>query len=603
MIIYHLYLSTKSALLIGGQHSSLTLDKITARYTEGDSNQREGQPYLPASALKGAMRIDFERLARAQSVRICNAPDPESMCQGPDFCLACRIFGNPRHPGKLRFFDAQLLNPPPLVQQSYQERTGVALSRVLRRAEPHKFFNFETTATGLELRFEARIECLETLTDEEQRLFESCLHWWGEEGICMGSSRSRGLGWLNLQYEREERAPATPAPVAPLSRPSGGASPRLKLYRVIFQPEERLRISGHKPRQYLLPTQRFIPGSSLRGALAHALKRQGADDATLEQLFLQQPLAISHLYPEHFELSKDALRPATTWECKRDPAHDRGPYNLLIDQFLYNKALESSAELAEEHVEQLRQRVEECLSPACHGSLRRSASFPEKRSHLKLYAKLALNRTLLRAQHGMFYLYEAMKSDKFEGRMWLTPEQYQAFSCIDGIFVGGARSKGFGWGGLSINPAPSGSLGDQQAIQRRLRTFNEVVQQRASSYDPIAKVVNGRCFFTVDLLTDLVLPPGMSLRQILCQINQNWRWEMAVLQWIKVGGYNEALGHPKPLLSALAKGGVILLSTETASEETLQLLSDLEMKGLGLKRDEGFGWVQICSPFHTEGVR
>lgn len=606
MTIYHLRLSTKSALLIGGQHSSLTLDKMTARYTEGDGNQREDQPYLPASALKGAMRIDFERLARTQGgTSICNASDPENMCKAPDFCLACRIFGNPRHPGKLRFFDAQLLNPPPLAQQSYQERTGVALSRVLRRAEPHKLFNFETTATGLELTFEARIECLEALTDEEQKLFEGCLRWWSEEGIRIGSSRSRGLGWLNLQYEREEQAPATPAPVAPVSGPSGGASPRLELYRVIFQPAEHLRISGHKPRQYLLPTQRFIPGSTLRGALAHALKRKKiADDATLEQLFLRQSLAISHLYPKHFGLSKDALRPATSWECKLNPNH--GPYDLLIDQFLYGKALELSElsnKSTEEHVEQLRRRAEECLSTACHGSLRRSASLPENGSHLKLYAKLALNRTLLRAQHGMFYLYEAMKPDQFEGLMWLTPEQYQAFSQVHEVLIGGARSKGFGWGGLAINPAPRGSLGDLQTIQRRLQTFHEVLQQQAHSYQPLAQAVNNRYFFTLDLLTDLALPPDMSLRQILQRINQNWQWEMAVLQWIKVGGYNEATGQKKPLLSALAKGGVILLSTGANSDELLQQLADLEVQGLGLKRDEGFGWVQICSPFHTEEVR
>lgn len=595
---YQLRLTTKSVLLIGGQHSSLTLDKMTARYTKGDERSQEGQPYIPASTLKGAMRIDFERLVRTRGIDICHAPDPERMCS---VCPACRLFGNPRRPGKLRFFDARLRNRPPLVQQSYQERTGVALSRVLRRAAPKKLFNFETTATGMELVFESRIECLEELTDEEKQLFEDCLRWWSEEGLCLGSNRSRGLGWLHLQYKREERSVPIPTAATPATALHTDPNPQPALYRVVFKPEEWLRVSGPKPRQYLLPTLRFIPGSTLRGALAQALKQRGTDDATLEQLFLHQPLAISHLYPERFELGRDALRPATAWECKLDPSH--GPYDLLIDRFLYWKGLELGDQLTEEQREQLRHRAEECL--ICGSSLRPSGGFQELVSNLKLYAKLALNRTLMRAEQGMFYLYEAMKSKQFEGLMLLTPEQYQAFSSIREVIIGGARSKGFGRGGLTINRAPSDALGDQQAIQRRLTSFNEVLKQRTNSYEPLFKLVNGRCFFTLDLLTDLVLPPGMTLRQILQRVNGIWKWETAVLHWIKVGGYNEATGQQKPLLSALGKGGTVLLSVANSdlNEQTIQQLADLESQGLGLKRDEGFGWVQVCSPFHVEGVR
>jgi CRISPR/Cas system CSM-associated protein Csm3 (group 7 of RAMP superfamily) len=84
----------------------------TVRRTAG------GDPYVPGSALKGALRQTAERLVRrldaaesfgdmepAQHLGYrrrgdetvegrCEAPKPDEMCQSPDPCLVCRVFGN-----------------------------------------------------------------------------------------------------------------------------------------------------------------------------------------------------------------------------------------------------------------------------------------------------------------------------------------------------------------------------------------------------------------------------------------------------------------------------------------------------------------------------
>lgn len=76
----------------------------------------DGRPYIPASAVKGALRQAAERLVgrlnqevvglppenrlgqRRRAGRVldvpCLAPRPEDMCQGASACLLCRIFGN-----------------------------------------------------------------------------------------------------------------------------------------------------------------------------------------------------------------------------------------------------------------------------------------------------------------------------------------------------------------------------------------------------------------------------------------------------------------------------------------------------------------------------
>ncbi len=78
----------------------------------------DGRPYVPGSALKGALRMTAERLVRQFNVmlddeglspfeklgyqhrgtdvrdRLCQGPRPETMCQSQDPCIVCRIFGN-----------------------------------------------------------------------------------------------------------------------------------------------------------------------------------------------------------------------------------------------------------------------------------------------------------------------------------------------------------------------------------------------------------------------------------------------------------------------------------------------------------------------------
>jgi CRISPR/Cas system CSM-associated protein Csm3 (group 7 of RAMP superfamily) len=78
----------------------------------------DGRPYVPASAIKGALRQTAERVVRTLDAaeefgdvapqkhlgyrrrgttvvgEPCRAPRPEEMCQSPTPCLVCRVFGN-----------------------------------------------------------------------------------------------------------------------------------------------------------------------------------------------------------------------------------------------------------------------------------------------------------------------------------------------------------------------------------------------------------------------------------------------------------------------------------------------------------------------------
>jgi CRISPR/Cas system CSM-associated protein Csm3 (group 7 of RAMP superfamily) len=139
--VYRLTLTTASPLLIDGQYRTFTADKATARRTlERGSGASQGieQPILPASALKGAMRIEFGRLMRTLERPICHGPDAERMC-ATEPCIVCRLFGGPgNRSGQLRFADA--LPPTGQYHELYIQRMGVGLSRRRPWNDPDQLF-------------------------------------------------------------------------------------------------------------------------------------------------------------------------------------------------------------------------------------------------------------------------------------------------------------------------------------------------------------------------------------------------------------------------------------------------------------------------------
>lgn len=164
-----------------------------------------GYPLLPASSVRGRLRVHLERLLRGWKLPVCLPPSPEQMCphhwrpgQGPEggLCLACRIFGSPWHPagirnGDLRLSEAQRSEPLLL----RQERTGVSLSRRLGTAQDARLFTLETTPPTwgtAPLRLEGQMEG--RLSEEEAG--------WLLAAVALvthaGGGKARGLGALRL---------------------------------------------------------------------------------------------------------------------------------------------------------------------------------------------------------------------------------------------------------------------------------------------------------------------------------------------------------------------------------------------------------------------
>ncbi len=74
---------------------------------------------------------------------------------------------------------------------------------------------------------------------------------------------------------------------------------------------------------------------------------------------------------------------------------------------------------------------------------------------------------------------------------------------------------------------------------------------------------------------------------------------MKVTQPRTVRGWNAAWGCAKPDDLAVAMGSVYLYKyTGEDAAKLKNFLQELQLRGVGLRREEGFGKIAICEPLH-----
>ncbi len=180
VIRLHLHLST--AFHSTGNLRRWGVDKAMAR-------SADGRWIIPATTVKGFLREKAEILLRTWGHPVCTGPEPESLCDGRRLCLICRVFGNPRRSSALRFTDGS-----PLVEIESAVRSGVAISRQRRAADPQRLFFLETIQP-IPTQWQARCEGDFSEADVAKAaaaLVALAARW----GTPIGGGKTRGLGWI-----------------------------------------------------------------------------------------------------------------------------------------------------------------------------------------------------------------------------------------------------------------------------------------------------------------------------------------------------------------------------------------------------------------------
>ena len=200
------------SLLMGGQTGAILIDITTAR-------EPSGVPMIPASALKGSLRVAFERLLGGLGEPVCHLSHPDQACPPNSRCLCCQLFGAPGWNGILRFQNARLnetLRPLFTKRASddqmevpsglgYSLRPGVAINRGRKVAEDAFLYTAEIVSgmprddTTVPLMFMADIEILGSLPEPDRYLL--LLQVAAQNLTALGASKSQGLGRVDVSLE------------------------------------------------------------------------------------------------------------------------------------------------------------------------------------------------------------------------------------------------------------------------------------------------------------------------------------------------------------------------------------------------------------------
>lgn len=203
MITLTVTLTLRSPLHIGSGAQQGTLAN------RGMLKDRDGWPYVPASAFKGQLRHAVEQVAAAlplSGAPVCTTH--QEMCRHLPLCPVCQIFGAPWHPGAARFHALHLSGPPAIMAIKNRPegkrpprttpRTSVTLNRARGVAEDKRLFSTELLWPGMSLAFSGSITG--PLTHPQAGLLLAGLR----HMTALGGSKSAGLGWLTANVDAHE---------------------------------------------------------------------------------------------------------------------------------------------------------------------------------------------------------------------------------------------------------------------------------------------------------------------------------------------------------------------------------------------------------------
>ncbi len=399
-------------------------------------------------------------------------------------------------------------------------------------------------------------------------------------------------------------------------------------------PEEPLVLGSVRPDAQFLTTRAYIPGRLLRGAWAEWLKTQGEEDEGI--LAQVKKLRIWNFYPavDDGQLLYTLPLPLTAMTCKHESGFQtaflsknkgHGVVDTLLPQLAYHLLREAGAQMTAPFALTCAQ-CDGRMEPAegfygvyeAHGRV----GYEQFRPRYHAQTKVALSRFRRASQFQMLYTVNALapqapavitsnkkdepknKSVVFLGRVYGDPQAVQELrQALDHVAIGALHTRGYGRVHVEESDPPQ-----WPGLKERVETFNRILtdlwqdlKRLAANPDGLPEKPDG-LYFSVDLLS-----PGVfvnhGLPELVPELYINGR-VLRPIWWATrpdmASGWSTAWGLPKPTNLAARMGSVYVYRWDGSMDDLLPALQALEAEGLGLRRDEGFGEILVCHPFHQE---
>lgn len=644
----------KSDYHIGAGHGlGLQVDSALLR-------DADGVPVIRGTALAGLLRESLANLLNLSlfaGEQRCQAAGsrqaPASYCgQYTDDsvpCPVCRIFGTPRHHKRWRISSARpedLIKPQVLSDEwgagkaAAQITTRVRVNPRTRRAEENKLFTREEGDGSLRFRFVAECESNDADAQREAEWLIAAARTLRN----LGAGKRRGYGEceirlvdqdqevaildrfakrLNGEQIEESTRPASEIGIQPLDLPADPGNHACRM-RVLIRLDEPLMIARRAEAGNQYETLETIPGSVLRGALAWRIARRFALSSdnmdsylTFVQLFFRDSLRFSALNPvtviERTIGYPSIAAPRDMVTCELYPGFSgnsgegHGIWSLLSDQDLDKCPICSQQKgIQSQNSRQVK------LEPL-NGYISLIEDVPRSKhkpvSTVEMHIRIDPNSGRVRT--GDLYGYVALEAGQyFVGEITCTNESVwnalrtmadlQPDGAVNELKLGKAAQRGYGRVSAVFQPIDKNKppLFHVQSFNERLTSTEHVTMLLLSDAivpDPWGRFWRG--FDPAWLKRELQLSDGA---EVSIDCNQNGE-ALAFSAVRTVDAFNAALGLPRARDIALVAGSSARLSFKGIEVNKLvECLEKVEARGIGLRRDEGFGRVAFNHPVYRQ---
>ena len=159
------------------------------------------------------------------------------------------------------------------------------------------------------------------------------------------------------------------------------------------------------------------------------------------------------------------------------------------------------------------------------------------------------------------------------------------------IYLGKLKTKGFGKATITFKDY----VEKNESIVSRINAFNEAIPENEK------EKLSNKTLITFDLQSDMILPytdiyDAQEQFKILANLSDNFKfnYSRSFVNTSKLEGYNLINNIRKIDELIFNRGSVFTFEVDNYKDE-LELLNKIEEEGIGLRKNEGFGRVQICS--------
>lgn len=402
----------------------------------------------------------------------------------------------------------------------------------------------------------------------------------------------------------------------------------------------------------------YIAGTALMGSLAAVHRRYHPEQTgEFERLFLSGQIQYPNLYPaslKHEDVKqRDTKRrkepsdegaqpiypiPKTAQSCKRfagfisdreidDPPH--GVHDGLLDWAVFELAGSQTVDA----LMALRGH-KECrkCKKAMHrfgGVYRRTGGTQGGQSRVetgvgtRLQTHTGIDRGTGTVQEGILYNRQVFEEQaRFSGIVRLPDELERPFMNFieqvgeSGLVrVGTGRTRGLGKVLLSIGALTDEPFGLTE-FEQRLKNFDNALRRQAGEY--LKEIELAPFYFALTLHAPAILRDpllrycGSIDEETLAELLKHSQEDAPFVEddftriyqaadTRRVTGWNELWGTPKVNEFAIETGSVFLFSSNAENMSALyQALFELEQRGIGQRRGEGFGRIYVSDPFHVQ---